>query len=120
MMNSDDVTKENMKEHTPNWPEISHPYRIFIVGGCGSGKTNALLNLINHEPDTDKQFLHAKDPFEEKYQFLINKRKSTGLNYLNDSKAFIEYLNNTNDTYKNIEEYNPNEKQLNYLFEEEN
>ena len=41
------VTKENMKEHNPNWSEISdHPYRILIAGGSGSAKTNALLNLI--------------------------------------------------------------------------
>ena len=41
-----------IKKHKPNWPEIpDHPYRILIVGGSGSGKTNALLNLINHEPD---------------------------------------------------------------------
>ena len=41
---------------------------------------------------------------------LINKRESIGLKYLNDSKAFIEYSNNMDDVYKNIKEYNPNEK----------
>ena len=75
-----------------------------IIGGSGSGKTNALLNLINHEPDTDRIFLYAKDPYEAKYQLLINKRESTGLKYFNDSKAFIEYSNDMDDTYKNIEE----------------
>ena len=55
-------------------------------------------------------YLYAKDPYETKYQLLINKRESTGLKYLNDSKAFIEYSNNMDDIYKNIEEYNPNEK----------
>ena len=55
-------------------------------------------------------YLYAKDPYETKYQLLINKRESTGLKYLNDSKAFIEYSNNMGDIYKNIEEYNPNEK----------
>ena len=70
----DDAIKENIKEHNPNWPEIpDHPYRILIVGGSGSGKTNALLNLINQEPDIDKIFIYAKDPYEAKYQFLINK-----------------------------------------------
>ena len=39
-----------------------YPYRILIVGGYGSGKANALLNLINHEPDIDKIYLYAKDP----------------------------------------------------------
>ena len=70
-----------------------------------------MLNLINHEPDVDKIYLYAKDPYEAKYQLLINKRESTGLKYLNDSKAFNEYLNDMDDTYKIIEEYNPNKKQ---------
>ena len=44
-----------MKKHNPNCPETPvHPYRMLIVGGCGSGKTNALYYLINHEPDIDK------------------------------------------------------------------
>ena len=58
----------------------------------------------------DKVSFYAKDPYEAKYQFLINKRESTGLKHFNGSKAFIEYLNNKDDIYKNIEEYNLNEK----------
>ena len=54
--------------------------------------------------------IYAKDPYEAKYQLLINKTESTGINYLNDSKTFIEYSNDMNDIYKNIEEYNPNKK----------
>ena len=55
------LQKEDIKEHNPNWPEIiDHPYRIIIVGGSGSVKTNALLNLINNEPDVDKIYLYAK------------------------------------------------------------
>ena len=104
MINFDDVVKENIKEHNRNWPQIpDHPYRILIIGGSGSGKTNALFNLTNHEPDSDKMFLYAKDPYEAKYQFLINKRKSKGLKDLNDSKAFIEYFNDMDDIHKNIE-----------------
>ena len=80
------------------------------IGGCWSGKTNALLNLLNHEPDTDKTYLYAKDPYETKYQFLTNKRESTCLKFLNDSKVFIEYSNDMSDIYKNIEEHNPNKK----------
>ena len=92
MFNFDFITKEDMKEHNPNWPAIAdHPYEILIVGGSGYGKTNAFLNLINHEPDTDKVYLYAKGPYKAKYQFLINKRKSVGLKYLNDLKVFIEY-----------------------------
>ena len=51
-----------------------------------------------------------KNPYEAKYQFLINKRESAGLKHFNDSKAFIEYSNDMDDIYKNIEEYNPNKK----------
>ena len=70
-----------------------------------------MLNLINHEPDINKIYSYAKDPCEVKYQFLINNRESTGLKYLNFWKAFIEYSDDMDDNYKNIEEYNPNEKQ---------
>ena len=51
------------------------------IGGSGSGKANALLNLINNEPDIDKIYLHAKNSYEAKYQLLINKRESTGHKY---------------------------------------
>ena len=111
MINFDDVAKENIYQQNPSWPQIpDHPYRILIIGHSGSGKTNALFNLINEEPDIDKIYLYAKDPYEAKYQFLINKRESTGLKHFNDSKAFIEYSNDMDDIYKNIEEYNPNKK----------
>ena len=112
MLNLDYITKEDKKEHNSNWPEIpGHSYRILIIGDSASGKTNALLNLINHEPDIDKIYLYAKEPYKAKYQLLIKKRESIGLKYLNDSKAFIEYPNDMDDIYKNIEEYNPNKKQ---------
>ena len=55
-------------------------------------------------------YLYAKDPYKTKYQFLINKQKGTDSNHLHDSKAFIEYVNNMDDIYKNIEEYNLNKK----------
>ena len=70
-----------------------------------------MCNLINHKPDVDKIYLYAKDSYEAKYQLLINKRENTGLKYLNDSKAFIEFSNDMDDFCKNIEEYNPNKKQ---------
>ena len=83
-----------------------HPYRILIIGGSGCGKTNTLLNLINKQPDIDKIYLSAKDPYEAKYQFLVNKRESIGLKHFDDPKSFIEYLNDMQDVYKNIDEYN--------------
>ena len=69
-----------------------------------------MLNLKNHEPDFDKIYLYAKDLYEAKYQLLIKKRESTGLKYLNDSKASTEYSKGVDDIYKNIEESNPNNK----------
>ena len=60
-----------------------------MIGGSGSGKTNALLNLINYQPDIDKIYLLAKDPYEAKYQLLINKRESAELKYFNNRKAFF-------------------------------
>ena len=111
MVNFDEYTNENIIEHNPKWSYIpDHPYRILIIGGSGSGKTNALLNLINNQPDIDKIYLYAKDPYEAKYQYLINKREKVGLNHFNDPKAFMEYSNDMQDVYKNIEEYNPIKK----------
>ena len=108
MVNFDDYTNENKIEHSSKWPYIpDHPYRILIVGCSGSGKTNALLNLINNQPDIDKIYLYAKDPYEAKYQYLLNKREKVGLNHFDDPKAFMEYSNDTQDVYKNIEDYNP-------------
>ena len=69
-----------------------------------------LFNVINHQSEIGKTCICAKNPYEAKYQFLINKRKSTRLKHFNDSKAFIEYSNDMDDIYKNIEECNPNKK----------
>ena len=92
MINFDNYVNENKTKHNKNWPYIpDHPYRILMIGGSGSGKTNALLNLINKQPDIDKIYLYAKDPYEAKYQFLINKRESIGSEHFHDPKAFIEY-----------------------------
>ena len=74
MFNVDYITKEDIKKHNPNGSEIpDHPYRILVTGGSGSEKTNALLNLINHELDINEIYLYVKGPNEAKYQLLINK-----------------------------------------------
>ena len=73
-------------------------------------KTNVLLNLIENQPDIDKIYLYAKDPYEAKYQYLINKRE--GVDQFNDPKAFIEYSNDMHDVYKNIDEYNPDKESM--------
>ena len=62
-----------------------------------------LLNLIENQPDIDEIHLYAKDPYEAKYQYLINKRESVGINYFNNTKASMEYSN----VYKDLNEYNP-------------
>ena len=68
------------------------------------------MNLINNQPDIDKVYLYAKDLYEAKYQYLIKKRKKVGLDYFNDTKAFIDYSNNMHDVYNHIENYNPKKK----------
>ena len=111
MINFDEYTHENKIEHNSKWSYIpDHPYRKLIIGGSGSRKTNALLNLINNQPDIDKIYLYAKDPYETKYQYLINKSEKVGLGHFDDPKTFMEYSNDMQDVYKNIEVYNPIEK----------
>ena len=71
-------------KNNEKWPYIpDHPYRIFIIGGSGSGKTKILLNLINKQKDIDKIYLYAKDLSEPKYEYL-------------------------DDVYENIDNNNPN------------
>ena len=73
-------------------------------------KNKRIIKLINNQPDIGKIYLYAKDPYEAKYQYLINKREKVGLNHFNDPKAFMEYSNDMQDVYKNIEDYNPIKK----------
>ena len=74
MINLDNITNENNKEHNEKWSHIpDHLYRILIIGGFGSGKTNALINLINGQDDTDKIYLYEKDLSEPKCEILIRK-----------------------------------------------
>ena len=76
MFNFDYIAKEDIKEHNPNWREIpDHLYWLLITGGSRSGKANALLDLINHEPDIDKNYLYAKDLYEAKNQLKLTKEK---------------------------------------------
>ena len=110
-MNFDDYGNENETEHNLKWPYIPvHRFRILIIGGFGSGKTNALLNLRNNQPDIDKMYLYTKNSYEAKYQLLIKKRESSGLKHFNDPKAFVEYSHDMKDFYEKIEKYNLGKK----------
>ena len=109
MINLDGIANENNKKHNEKWPYIpDHPYRILIIGGSGSGKTNALLNLTNEQNDIDKIYLYARDLNEPKYKISIKKCKNAGIKHLNDPNAFIETSNAMDDVYENIHDYNSN------------
>ena len=111
MINLDNIVNDNNKKHNEKWPYIpDHPYRILIIGGSASVKTNTLLNLINEQRDINKIYLYAKDLSESKYEHLINNRENAGIKHLNDSKAFTDCSNTMNGVYENIDFYNPNRK----------
>ena len=80
MINLDSIINENNEEHNKKWSYIpDHPYRILIVGGSGSEKTNALLNLINEQEDIKNIYLYAKDLSEPKYEYLIKNCENAGI-----------------------------------------
>ena len=79
MFNLDNITNEKNKEHNKKCPYIpEHLYRILIIGGFGSGKTNALHNLIKEQNDIKKTYFYAKDLSEPKYNFLIKRPEDDG------------------------------------------
>ena len=104
MFNLNTVTTKNDNK--------SWPYRMLIIGSSGSGKTNALLNLIQKDNNNliDKIYLYAKDLEEPKYQFLIKKRENAGIKNLNDPSTFIEYSSTMDDVCNNIDDYNSKRK----------
>ena len=111
MINLDSITNENNKEHNEKWSFIpDHPYRILIIGGSGSGKTNALLNLIKEQDDIDKIYLYVKDLSEPKYDFLIKKREDAVTKHFSDPNAFIECSNTMDGVYENIDDYHASRK----------
>ena len=81
-----------------------------IIGGSGSGKTNASINLINEQNDTDKFYLCARDLSKPKYDYLIKRREDVGIKHVNNPNTFIECSNTMDDVYENIHDYNPGRK----------
>ena len=116
MINLDNITNKNSKKHNENWPYIpDYPCRILIIGGSGSERENALINLINEQNDIDKIYLHAKDLSEPKYEYLIKKREDVRIKHVNNSNAFIECSSTMNDVYQNINDYNLNRRRKTLL-----
>ena len=69
------------------------------------------MNLTKHQrPDIDKIYLYVQDPFESKYQLLINEREIVRIEILKNRKAFIYYSQTNDDVYENLEDYNPTKK----------
>ena len=88
-------------------------HTVFIIGGSGSEKTNALLNLIKEQDNDnlfDKIYLCAKDLNKPKYQCLIKRREDVGINYLNGPIAFIEHSNTMDVINSNTNDYQPSRK----------
>ena len=83
---------------------------ILIIGGPGSGEKKVVVNVISHQRDIDKIYLYAKNQNEAKHNLFINKRKGVGWKHYNHSKAFIEYSNDIDDIFENIEENNLNKE----------
>ena len=104
MLNLNNIISNKNENKDNNWP-----FRMLTIGPSGSGKTNNLLHLIqnlNKTTPADKIYLYAKDLTEPKYKFLINNRTNAGIKHFNDSAAFIEYSNDMDDVFTNIDFYN--------------
>ena len=100
MLNLDKIC--NKKSDDENWP-----FSMLIIGPSGSGKINTLLHLIqnlNKTTPVDKIYLYAKDLSKPKYEFFINNRRNAGIRHFNNPTAFIEYSNDMNYGFTNIDD----------------
>ena len=105
MLNLDNIVSNKKKS---SLEDNEWPFRMLIIGPSGWGKTNNLLHLINDLNPIDKIYLYAKDLYEPKYEYLINKREQAGIKNLNDPHAFIEYSDDMNDVLDDINNCNKN------------
>ena len=118
MISLDSIANENKIEHNEKWSYIpDHPHRIIIIGGSRSGKTNALINLINEQNNIDKIYLYARDLNEPKYEYLIKKREGIGIKHLNNPNAFIEFSNTMDDVYEKIDDYPSRRRKILVVFD---
>ena len=100
------------KDDNKDWP-----YRKLLIGPSGFGKTNYLLNSIQTDNNIiDKIYLYAKNLEEPKYQLFIEKKEQAGIKNLEDKNAFIEYSNNMDDIYDDINDYNKKRKRKVLIF----
>ena len=120
MLNLDDITNENNKEHNDKMAIYSRSFvQTFGNWWFWIRKTNALLNLISQQDDIDRIYLYAKELSETKHEILIKKRENVGIKHLNDSNAFIECSNTMDDVYENIDDYKPNrQKKILIVFDD--
>ena len=110
MIDLDSITNKNNKKHNEKGTYIpDHLYRILIIGGSGSGKTNTLLNLIkeqDYHDVIDKIYLYAKHLSEPKYKYLIKTREDAGKTHVNNPNTSIVCSNAMDDVYEDIDNYN--------------
>ena len=120
MLNLDDITNENNKEHNDKMAIYSRSFaQNFGNWWFWIRKTNPLLNLISQQDDIDRIYLYAKELSETKHEILIKKRENVGIKHLNDSNAFIECSNTMDDVYENIDDYKPNrQKKILIVFDD--
>ena len=105
MLNLDNIVSN---KNTSSSEHNDWPFRMLITGPSGFGKTTALLHLIKDLHPIDKIYLYAKDIYDPKYEYLINKREQVGIKNLNDPHAFMEYSDDMNDVLDDINDYNKN------------
>ena len=84
----DVIITGNIKKYNGSCPKIPHhPYRILVIDGSGTGKTNILLNLIHNQPDSDKIYIYTKDTFDNKFQLIPENHYQTGIKNCKDPEA---------------------------------